>query len=146
MRLPDWASRLDAYVTANANLPFSYDAAVGLDCCTFTFGAIEAMTGLAIGRRFVGTYSTKRESLLAMKAYCGRPALALMIAKLMAENNFSRRPPMFSQRGDALLMPARGEGWFLGVLDLNGREVLSVGEHGVRRMPLSVRCRAWRID
>lgn len=145
MKLPDWATRLDGYIAAAASMPFSYDPAMGLDCCTFTFGAIHAQTGIAIGQRFAGTYRSKRESLVAMKNYCGRPSLGLAIAKLMSENKFDRRPPMFAQRGDALLVPNGPSGEFFGILDLNGRDVLSVGEHGVRRVPLSIRCRAWRI-
>jgi hypothetical protein len=146
MRHPDWATRLDAYIAAAASMPFSYNSAMGLDCCTFTWGAIHAQTGIPIGSRFAGTYSTKRESLVAMKNYCGRPSLLLAIAKLMAENKFDRCRPLFAQRGDVLLTPTSSRDWFLGLLDLNGRDVLSVGEHGVRRVPISIRCRAWRIS
>lgn len=146
MRHPDWATRLDGYIAAAATMPFSYNAAMGLDCCTFTFGAVHSMTGIVIGSRFAGTYSTKRESLVAMKNFCGRPSLLLAIAKLMAENKFDRCRPIFAQRGDVLLTPTSTRDWFLGVLDLNGRDVLSVGENGVRRVPVSVRCRAWRVQ
>jgi hypothetical protein len=52
--------------------------------------------------------------------------------------------PLYGQRGDAVLCPNGGEQFF-GILDLNGRDVLSVGEHGVRRVPISIGCRAWRI-
>jgi hypothetical protein len=145
MRLTNWATRLDEYISAAASMPFSYNASMGLDCCTFTWGAIHAQTGTAIGLRFAGAYCTKRESLMTMKAYCGRPSLGMAIAKLMAEHGFDRCPPGFAQRGDAVLVPNGRDIDFFGILDLNGRDVLSVGEHGVRRVPISIRCRAWRI-
>ena len=144
-RHPDWATRLDVYIAANASMPFSYERANGLDCCTFAFGAIHAMTGIAIGAQFVGIYSTKRESLIAMRSYCGSPSLRMAIAKLMTENKFGRRPPLFAQRGDAVLVPNGPAGEFFGVVDLNGRDVLGIGDRGIRRVPISIECRAWRI-
>lgn len=147
MKLPDWASRLDAYIALANRIPFSYDPARGLDCCRFTFSAIHAQTGIMIGTQFAGKYRTKREALLTMKAYCGKPSLQLSIHKLMAESGFERveEGPYFSQRGDAVLVPNGASGDFFGILDTNGRDVLGVGEYGIRRVPISIRCRAWRI-
>jgi hypothetical protein len=145
VKLANWATRLDEYIAAAADMPFSYDRALGLDCCTFTWGAIHAQTGAQIGQRFAGTYSTRREALIAMKNYCGKPSLGLSISKLMKEYDFDVLiSALYAQRGDAVLAP-NGNDQFLGVLDLNGRDVLSVGENGVRRVPISVSCRAWRI-
>jgi cell wall-associated NlpC family hydrolase len=145
VKLSNWATRLDEYIAAAANMPFSYDRALGLDCCTFTWGAIHAQTGCMIGQRFAGTYSTKREALVAMKKYCGKASLGLFISKLMQEYGFEVLiSPLYAQRGDAVLAPNGGEQFF-GILDLNGRDVLSVGENGVRRVPISISCRAWRI-
>lgn len=146
MRYEDWATRLDAYIAAAWSMPFSYDRSMGLDCCTFTFGAIHAMTGVNIGQRFAGTYSTKRESLVRMREYCGKAELTFFLAKLMNEFGFQRVPPFSAQRGDALVCPQvhRG-GYFFGILDLNGRDILSVGELRARRVPVGLQCRAWRI-
>jgi hypothetical protein len=131
-------------------MPFSYCAAQGLDCCTFTFGAIHAQTGLAIGRQFAGAYATRRESLQCMKKYCGKPYLSEALGKLMLENRFHCILPAFAQRGDAVLVPqvagAAGRHNFFGILDLNGRDVLSVGENGLRRYPINGNCTAWRIS
>lgn len=126
-------------------MPFSYNCAMGQDCCTFTFGAIYAQTSIAVGLSFAGVYRTRRESLLTMKAYCGKASLGLAIAKLMAEHGFERVSPLMAQRGDVILTSRLAHGDFLGVLDLNGREVLSVGTNGVRRVPNSKDFRAWRI-
>lgn len=145
MKLTNWAARLDEYIAAAASMPFSYNGAMGLDCCSFSFGAIHAQTGTPIGRQFVGTYSTKREALLAMKKYCGKASIGLFVSKLMKEHGFDPIiSPLYAQRGDAVLSPNAGDHFF-GILDLNGRDVLSVGENGVRRVPISIECRAWRI-
>lgn len=147
MRFEDWATRLDRYIAASLSMPFSYNSAMGMDCCRFTWGAIHAQTGIVIGQQFANTYRTKRESLLVMKKYSGRPSLLWSIVKLMDEHHFDRRRgPFFAQRGDVLLVPNGPGGDFLGIMDLNGRDVLSVGEHGIKRVPVSKFCRAWRID
>lgn len=145
MKLTNWVTRLDEYIAASASMPFSYNRAMGIDCCVFTFGAIHSQTGCMIGQRFAGTYSTKREALIAMKAYCGKASIGLFVSKLMKECGFDVLiSPLYAQRGDAVLCPNDGEHFF-GILDLNGRDVLSVGDHGVRRVPISITCRAWRI-
>lgn len=146
MKLPDWATRLDTYIAMANRIPFSYDPARGLDCCRFTFSAIHAQTGIMIGTQFAGRYRTKREALLLMKEYSGKPSLQLSIHKLMAESGFEicSPSPYYAQRGDAVLVPNAG-GDFFGILDTNGRDVLGVGEYGIRRIPISIRCRAWRI-
>lgn len=146
MKLPDWATRLDAYIAAANRIPFSYDPALGLDCCRFTFGAIRAQTGSMIGQQFAGQYRTKREALLLMRSYSGKPSLQLCIHKLMREHGFERVDPYSAQRGNAVLVPNGNSGDFFGVLSLNGRDVLGVGEYSIRRIPISIRCRAWRIE
>jgi hypothetical protein len=145
VKVNDWQARLDAYIAAASNRPFSYDHRLGLDCCTFTFSAIAAQTGRQIGEQFRGRYTTLDESLALMKAYCGRPSLPHAIKKLMGEAGYVPVDALHAQRGDALISP-NGGGYFLGVLDLNGMDIRSVGEFGVRRVPISVRCRAWRIE
>jgi hypothetical protein len=102
------------------------------------------MTGVALGRWFTGRYRTKRESLALMKEYCGKPSLFLFISKLMAEHGLASVPALSAQRGDLVLVPQNRDS-FVGILDLNGRDVLSVGEHGTRRVPVNIKCRAWRI-
>lgn len=145
MKLENWATHLDAYIAAAAKMPFSYSPAMGLDCCRFTWGAIRAQTGILVGQQFAGKYQTKREALSLMKEYCGKPSLALSIHKLMAEHGFAIVGALEAQRGDAVLVPNGPSGDFFGILDLNGRDVLSVGEYSIRRVPISIKCRAWRI-
>lgn len=143
-RFEDWAARLDAYLAANRDRPFSYDSALGLDCCVFTFGAIESMTGIAIGKQFAGKYTTRKGSLLAMMDYCGRPSLLTFIGKLMDEYGFEHIRHGFAGRGDvAICFQVTGHD-FLGIVDLNGRDVLGIGD-GIRRVPISRMCMAWRI-
>ena len=149
MKLTNWAKSLDDYVAQAHARSFSYDAAEGLDCCTFTFGAIHAQTGRLIGTQFRGCYRNRREALLLMRNYAGKPFLALAITKLMREEGFATVQPMYAQRGDAVLVPLKPFGardHFFGILDLNGRDVLGVGDLGLRRLPISIRCRAWRIE
>jgi hypothetical protein len=144
-KLSNWQASLDRYIAESHNLPFSYDPAEGLDCCRFTFNAIRVQIGKPVGEQFAGAYKTRRQALETMQAYCGRPSLSMAIFKLFRECGFAATHPLLAQRGDALLCPKLSGGEFLGVLDLNGKDVISVGENGLRRVPVSIRCRAWRI-
>jgi hypothetical protein len=53
-RLPDWRSRLLAYIETHRRQPFQYGVA---DCATFAAGAVEAMTGVDPAAGFRG-YTT----------------------------------------------------------------------------------------
>jgi hypothetical protein len=144
-KLSNWQASLDRYIAENHQRPFSYDPALGLDCCRFTFGAIRVQIGKPVGEQFADAYKTRREALETMLAYCGRPSLSMAIFKLFKECGFDATHPNFAARGDAVLTPKPGGGEFLGILALNGKDVISVGENGLRRVPISIRCRSWRI-
>lgn len=144
MRCEDWAARLAQYIAAQQTRPFSYDSTIGLDCCSFVFGAVLAITGIDLGRPFSGRYRTYREAARLMRAHCGKPTLAPFIESLMAQHGFLEVPPLFAGRGDAVLVPTKAR-HHLGVMDLNGRDVLSVCEQGIARVPITGECRAWRI-
>lgn len=144
MKIVNWQAALSDYVAAAHTMPFSYDRAMGLDCCTFTFGAIYAQVAIDVGYPFRGRYSTRKEALRLMKHLCGKPSLPAALAYVMREAGFTPVLPLFAQRGDAVLVPQRG-GDFFGILDLNGQDVISVGERGLRRVPISRDCTAWRI-
>ena len=124
-----------------ATMPsFLQPSAMGYDCCSFTFGAIHAVTGKQVGRQFAGRYSTKREALVEMKKLLtGRPSLGLFVEKLMREHGFGRIPVAFGSSVAIRCSRPMGMRYFFGIMDLNGRDVLSVGEHGVRRIAKSVR-------
>ena len=144
-RYEDWQTRLSDYLLFARQTPFNYNSAHGLDCCTFTFGAIQSMTGIDIGAPFRNTYRDLRGSLVAMKNYCGQPSLRRSIMQLMSEHEFSRVAWTMAQRGDAVLTEQRPNRWFLGILDLNGRDVIGVCDQGLIRIPISAQCMAWRI-
>jgi hypothetical protein len=144
-RLANWQTALDRYIAESNLRVFSYDSRLGLDCCRFTWGAIKAQTGKPIGAQFADAYRTRRQALETMRLYCGRPSLLMSINKLMAEYGFAVVHPNFASRGDAVLVPKRTGGDFLGVLDMNGKDVLGMSDLGPVRVPISIRCRAWRI-
>ena len=141
---PDWASNLSSYLYDHRDVAFGYDRDKGLDCCTFTFGAIEAQTGINIGSAFLGSYRTAKESLRTMRSYCGRPSLEAAIEKLMKEHGIEECPVTLARRGDPILI-SQGRGSSLGILDLNGRDIVTISNQGIWRLPLSRGLRAWNI-
>jgi hypothetical protein len=141
---PDWATKLSSYLYERRKEAFSYDCERGLDCCSFTFGAIDAQTGINIGSGFFGTYRTAKESLRTMRSYCGRPSLEAAIEKLMQEKGIEECPVTLARRGDPILI-RQGRGSSLGILDLNGRDIVTISNKGIWRLPLSRGLRAWNI-
>jgi cell wall-associated NlpC family hydrolase len=145
MRHSDWVSALDAYFTTHKDAPFSYDQSKGLDCCTFAFGAIEAQTGIDIGKAFRGNYNTRKESLRVIHAYSGKASLESGVEALMNEHRFPEIPLLRAQRGDAVLIRKGQRYSSLGIVALNGREILTISNKGIWRLPLTSGFRAWSL-
>lgn len=64
MRLSDWETRLAEYIASKRHEPFAYGKN---DCCYFTFGAVEAVTGHDKMSEFRGKYHTLAGSLRALR-------------------------------------------------------------------------------
>jgi hypothetical protein len=52
--------------------------------------------------------------------------------------------PLFARRGDLVVIEDVGR-TIAGVVHLNGRDVVSVGAAGLKRLPLNTVKRAWRV-
>jgi hypothetical protein len=65
VRLPDWLTRLSAYIDAVRRLPFE---AGRHDCALFAAGAVAAMTGNDPAEAYRGRYATTQDGLALLRA------------------------------------------------------------------------------
>jgi hypothetical protein len=140
-RLPDWQSRLSAFVVANSARRFEYGA---FDCGLFVAGAIEAMTGVDVAGELRGKYRRRGEAFRAIADLCGRPTMAAAAEFFAARWGCCEIPVGLAQRGDAVQLK-RNRAAALGIVAMHGTEILTPYRDGLLRLPLEHATRAWRI-
>ncbi len=140
-RRADWATRLHNFLSERGADRFAYGR---VDCCLWVADAVLGMTGIDPAAPLRGRYRSLREARVLMREYAGRPSVAAVVAAITAEHKMPEIPPLTAQRGDVVLV-SRSRDYSLGLLDLNGRDILSVGRDGLLRLSLSRAARAWRV-
>lgn len=121
-RLPDWESRLVAYLSAAAPKAFAFGEN---DCALFTAGAVEAMTGVDLATKWRGKYRSLKTGFtrLAKAGFSDHVALA---ASLLPEV-----PPAFAWKGDIAVVPGDFGAGALGVVQGEGVYVLTATGLGI---------------
>lgn len=126
-RKPDWDTRLAAYLEPLRARPFVWGKH---DCCTFTAGAVEAMTGIDPIPEFRGRYTTAIGSARALRRY-GAGTLAATL-----DGKFTRIDPAFAHRGDIIMSSGLlGLGW--------GAFLIAVGSEGDREGLIRIERDRW---
>jgi hypothetical protein len=95
MRFPDWETRLAAYLEPLRTRPFRWGKH---DCCTFTAGAVRAMTGVNAMPEFRGKYRDEASAEAALKEIGAGSLIRTMNAK------FKRVPVSHAHRGDIVMV------------------------------------------
>jgi hypothetical protein len=132
MRLQDWPRRLDVYFRDQSGKEFRYGIH---DCCTFSCGAVFAMTGIDPAEGFRGKYQSRKQARAILREYGG-------LEKMLGNAGFRKIRVAEARRGD-LAFVRQG---LLGVVSLDGIHVLVVGDQGkLCRVPLSSASSAWRV-
>ena len=139
---PDWQYRLQRFLVGWQSAPFCYGQC---DCCLFVAHALLAMTGTDLGARFRGRYRTHAEALAVCEEHAGSRSVAALVESIFREHGLAEIPALCAQRGDVVLIRRSGSDYSLGIVALNGREILGVGEQGFLRIPLERGSRAWRV-
>ncbi len=140
-RLPNWQSALEAHLRASAQVRFAYGA---MDCCLFACDAVLAMTGEDLAASFRGKYSTRREASIAIRSYCGSPLVRSLAERIARDRAIPDVDVAHARRGDVVLH-GRNLGESLGIVSLDGTEMIAVAQDGLWRLPLCMAKRAWRI-
>lgn len=137
-RREDWPELLKAYLDGARTRSFAWGEN---DCILFAAGAVEQMTGIDTASEFRGKYKTEMGAarLLRKLAPSGLPHA---IARALGAEEIS---PLQAWRGDVVLIPIGDGKSAVGIVDLRGTAVVSVGEVGVEYRPLSAAVKAWRV-
>jgi len=115
------------------------------DCALFAADAVEAITGIDIAEDFRGKYSTEEEAFDLIKSLVGGTTVADAASYCAAKHDLVEYEyPMMAKRGDLVVVEDAGR-LIAGVIHLNGRDVIVVGEGGLKRVPLTAIKRAWSI-
>lgn len=141
MRQINWHYWLEKEITAAGGRPFEWGVQ---DCALFACNCIKAMTGQDTAAAFRGQYDSEETAYAALQAYAGGGLLETAQA-ICADHGFMPILPAYAGRGDLALcrLPT---GDTLGIISLNGREVLVAANKGLQRVPFSKIIQAWRVD
>lgn len=126
-RKPDWETRLGVYLEPLRLREFAWGRH---DCCTFTAGAVLAMTGIDPMPEFRGRYTTPRGSVRALRRL-GRGTLAATL-----DAKFETVEASLAQRGDIVMSDG-----LLGICF--GAFLIAVGREGDREGLIRIERAAW---
>jgi hypothetical protein len=155
-RLPAWPELLGKFICERVTQPFAWGTN---DCATFACDAVLTMTGIDLAKPLRGGYTTAlgaarqmREFLRGLETKLETSSevslessrLELVAEKIAREWLIDEVPILKAQRGDIALLDTE-LGAALGVVSLNGWEILAPGTEGLMRLPLRSASRAWRI-
>lgn len=102
------------------------------------------MTGTDLAIAFRGRYASRVELLPLIRKYAGAVSLRALAERITAEYQMPEVPVLRAQRGD-LVMLKRARDHSLGLVDLNGREIVIAFANELRRLPIGRAARAWRV-
>lgn len=141
MRHVNWPIRLEQAITAAQGKSFAWGEN---DCALFVADCIAAMTGVDPAADFRGTYDSENAAAEIFSQY-GELGIESLAEALADENGFEALDPVYAQRGDVVLYRAGGA-LSLGVVHMNGRELITVAPQGVITKPMTTVVKAWRVS
>lgn len=136
-RLPDWRSRLAAFLAVDPGKKFAWgenDCFLGL-----VAPAVEAMTGQDIGAPFRGTYDTAEGARKVLEA-AGFSDLADALASYFPEIHPSRM-----HIGDIAVIPSDADGVGAGLGLVIGERIMALSPSGQGSVRLLRASRAFRV-
>ena len=110
----------------------------------FVADAIEAMTGTDIAADFRGQYRNRAQAVqVASRLGMGQSVQG--IAECVAERaGMPEVRPLLAGRGDMMLIE-RARDYSMGLVALNGREILIAMRSGFAPIPMDRAVRAWKV-
>jgi hypothetical protein len=140
-----WLTRaFNQFLLDSANTPFAWGSN---DCCLFSANAILAVTGVDIADDFRGKYTDEASAfaLVTTITRVAKPTVSDAAAHCAAKHGLVEYThPLMAKRGD-LVVISNGGTLICGVVHLNGREVVSISQKGVVRLPISNVVRSWGV-
>jgi hypothetical protein len=130
------------FLKDNANTKFAWGS---WDCCLYAANAILAITGKDIADDFRDKYTDEASAFALIKTVTGGTTVADAAAYCAKKHGLVEHAhPLMAKRGD-LVVIQNGPNLIAGVVHLNGRDVVSVSDHGAVRLPITQVKRSWSI-
>ena len=134
-RFDDWPELLAAFLASRETMPFAWGTN---DCGLFACDAVLLMTGVDLADGVRGKYASEEDAAILIYD------LEEFAERVAATHGIPAIPVLRAQRGDVCLhISALGP--TLGVVAMNGREILIPGPEGLKGIPLKACQKAWRI-
>lgn len=128
------------FLLARAKMPFVWGSN---DCSLFCADGIEAITGVDIAADFRGRYADEVGAWATVASVANGKTVEDAAAYCASKFGLVELAhPLMAQRGDLVTIEDGGR-VISGLVHLNGRHVVSVGETGLLRLPISEIRRAW---
>lgn len=125
----DWETRLSQHIEAHRTAAFEWGRC---DCCTFSMGAVEAITGVDQMSEFRGKYSSELGSVRALKRF-GAGSLESTL-----DHKFAPIPVGRARRGDLA--------FFAGCVGVvTGDFAWFMAEDGLEKVPRTMWDKAWSV-
>ena len=138
-RYPDWRERLGRFLASNQSRPFQYGS---WDCCLFPCDSIREITGTDIAAEFRGQYASRKDAYAAIRSRAGRASVRAVAEYVTTAHQMPSCPISYAQTGDLVLIQ-RPDDYSLGILGLNGREIIVTRARGLCKIPLTHGVTAW---
>ena len=136
-----WVRAYHSFLLGDANTAFKWGEH---DCALFAANGIKSMTGIDIADDFRGKYSDEAGAFEQIKSVTGGKTVADAAAHCAQKYGMTEwKHPKCAQRGDLVVFEAPSGALVAGLVHLNGRHIISVGENGLYRFPISKVVRAW---
>lgn len=147
-RTTHWATReFHQFLLTHAHTPFAWGTN---DCCLFPANAIQAFTGVDLASDFRGKYTDEASAMAQIHSVTGGTTVEDAAAWCAAKHGLvewvhgGSPAPLFAQRGDLVVLEDSGR-LIAGVMHLRGTKAVTVGESGLKLLPLSSLRRAWKV-
>ena len=141
-RVKNWDTKAyHDYLVAVASKPFAWGSN---DCALFAANGIKAITGVDVADDFQGKYTDEASAFALIQKVTGGTTVGDAAAHCAKKYGMTERAnPLFAARGDLVVFQAPTGSLVAGLVHLNGRHLISVGESGLFRFPISKVQRAW---
>lgn len=140
-RYPDWVSRLESFLAKNAKRKFRYGS---WDCCLFAAHAVEAMTGVDTAADFLDKYDSAVTAKKVIREFSNGALLGRVVERVAARFQMPEIDRTRAHRGDLALLK-RGGGDSVGIVALDGLNLIVPGSDGLLRVPIVLAKRVWEV-
>lgn len=110
----------------------------------FAADAIRAMTDVDLAVSFRGKYSSSSQVRKVIGEYAGSSSVRALTERIAIDYKMPELKILRARRGDLVLLK-RPRDYSLGIVDLNGKEIVVAFDKGLSRLPMTDAFRTWGV-